>query len=84
VARRVLGDSDDITLRMRCLHANALYRGSNATLNDLSEAVETFYDTTQIARRVLGRAHPTVRSTEMGLQQSRARLEGYIKYFRVS
>jgi tetratricopeptide (TPR) repeat protein len=77
VARRVLGSSNDVTLRMRCLYANALYRDSNATLDDLREAVETFHDTDRIARRVLGSAHPTVRSTELGLQRSRARLGGY-------
>ena len=77
VARRVLSESNEITLKMRWIYAEALYRDSNATLDDLREAVETFHDTDRIARRVLGSAHPTVRSTELGLQRSRARLGGY-------
>ena len=83
VVRRVLGDSNELTLQMRWNYGGALLNRS-ATLDDLREAVTTLEETAPIARRVLGSAHPTVRSTEMGLQQSRARLEGYIKYFRVS
>ena len=84
VARRVLGESHDLTLGIRWSYARALSVNPGATLDDLREAVTTLEETAPIARRVLGSAHPTVRSTEMGLQQSRARLEGYIKYFRVS
>jgi len=84
VARRILGENHDDMLRMRGIYANALFSNPGATLDDLREAVTTLEETAPIARRVLGSAHPTVRSTEMGLQQSRARLEGYIKYFRVS
>ena len=35
VARRVLGDCNDLTLRMRCLYATALYLDEGATLDDL-------------------------------------------------
>ena len=45
-----------------------------ATLDDLREAVYTFEDIKRIARRVLGSAHPTVRSTEVGLRDTRALL----------
>ena len=59
VARRVLGESHDLTLRMRWSYAAALYEDNGATLDDLREAVTTLEDTERIARRVLGGAHPT-------------------------
>ena len=57
---RVLGDSNDITLRMRWVYARALYEDPGATLGDLREAVRTLEDTERTARRVLGGAHPLV------------------------
>ena len=60
VARRVLGDSNDITLRMRWTYARALYEDPAATLDDLREAVTTLEDAERTARRVLGGAHPLV------------------------
>ena len=57
VARRVLGENHELTLRMRCDYALALYEDPNATLDDLREAVTTLEDE-RIARRVLGGAHP--------------------------
>ena len=38
VARRVLGDTHDHTLRMREIYARALYYDPDATLDDLHEA----------------------------------------------
>ena len=64
VARRVLGDSHDLMLRMRWIHAEALYKDDGATLDDLREAVTTFEDTSRIARRVFGSAHPTTAEIE--------------------
>ena len=58
VARRILGDSTDTTLRMRWIYAEALYKDLGATLDDVREAVTTLEDTERIARRVLGGAHP--------------------------
>ena len=58
VARRVLGDGHDITLRMRGCYGETLYTDNGATLDDLREAVTTLEDTARIARRVLGGAHP--------------------------
>merc|ERR1712115_175394 len=60
VARRVVGESNDVTLKIRQNYACALYRDSAATLDDLREAVTTLEDTARIARRVFGGAHPTV------------------------
>ena len=74
VARRVLGENNDDVLRMRGIYAQTLYSDPAATLDDLREAVDTFEDIKRIARRVLGSAHPTVRSTEVGLRDTRALL----------
>ena len=64
VTRRVLGESHHLTLRMRTIYASALYMDSGATLGDLREAVTTLEDVEQIARRVLGGAHPLAKAIE--------------------
>ena len=74
VARRVLGENHDLTLRMRHICAKALYRDPNATLDDLREAVATLEDTERIARRVLGGAHPITVQIERQLRAARAAL----------
>ena len=72
VARRVLGESHEITLWMRMVCAMAIYRDAGATLDDLREAVTTLEDTDRIARRVLGGAHPTTAEIERALRNARA------------
>ena len=74
VARRILGDSHDITLGMRREYAHTLYRDDGATLDDLREAVATLEKTERIARRVLGGTHPITTSIECTLRDSRAAL----------
>ena len=74
VARRVIGDNDRLMLKMRRLYAEALYRDDSATLDDLHEAATTLEDTQRIARRVLGRSHPTTTGVEDCLQEARAPL----------
>ena len=74
VARRVLGEANDLTLKMRWLSARALYRADGATLDDLREAVTTGEDTARIARRVLGGAHPITMGIEKALRFARAAL----------
>ena len=64
VARRVCGDNNDNTLRMRLIYAMSLYENNDATLDDLREAVTTLEDTERTARRVLGGAHPITRGIE--------------------
>ena len=69
VARRVSGDDDVNTLRLRWNYARtlvALYEDADATLDDLREAVTTFEDVARISRRVLGGAHPTMPRTVNG------------------
>ena len=74
VARRVLGDSHDLTLRMRCNYAGALYRDTDATLDDVREAVTMLEETELTARRVLGGAHPGAERIERALRNARAAL----------
>ena len=58
LTRRLLGESHEITLKMRLSYARALYEDPAATLDDVREAVTMFEDAERIARRVLGGAHP--------------------------
>ena len=74
VARRVLGESHDLTLKMMMNYGGALLLDPGATPDDLREVVTTFEDAGQIARRVLGSAHPTTRALEGNLREARASL----------
>ncbi|CAH0365390.1 unnamed protein product [Pelagomonas calceolata] len=74
VARRVLGESDITTLRLRWNYASSLYLDSGATLDDLREAVTTIEETERTARRVLGGAHPTAMAIADSLRRARAAL----------
>ena len=58
VARRVLGESHETTLRMRTNYGRALCKDDCATLDDLRQAVTSLEDTERTALRVLGGAHP--------------------------
>ena len=71
VAQRVLGKSNDLTLTMRSVYANALYGDPGATLADLRESVETLEDAVRIARRVLGGPHPRVANMERAQKNAR-------------
>ena len=73
VARRVLGSNNETTLKMRMIYAKALYEDPGATLDDLHEAVTTLEEIERTARRVLGGAHPVVKSIEAVLRNARAR-----------
>ena len=74
ISRRVLGEGHHLTLKMRSIYAVALWRDDGATLDDLREAVSTLEETTRIARRVLGGAHPNTKGIERALRESRAAL----------
>jgi tetratricopeptide (TPR) repeat protein len=76
IARRVLGASHETTLRIMWNYARALYSDTDATLDDLREAVTTLEEMEPAARRVLGGAHPFVLSIERSLRASRAALLG--------
>ena len=74
VARRVLGESRELTLKMRWIYAETLVFDAAATLDDLSEAVKTLEDAERIARRVFDGAHPTTAGIEKALRGARAAL----------
>ena len=74
VARRVLGESHELTLKTQWSYAKAVYEDTTATLDDLREAGTTLEDAERIARRVFGGANPTTKSIERSLQEARAAL----------
>ncbi len=85
VARRVLGESHDYTLKMRKVYAITIYEDSAATLDDLRECVATLEDLGPTSRRVLGDRHPTTAGIECSLQNARAVLaarEGDVESIR--
>ena len=71
VARRVLGESRELTLCLRQTYAQTIYHDPGATLDDLREAVTTLEETDRIARRVLGGVHPYTKE-----------IEAYLRYVR--
>ena len=72
VARRVLGENNDLTIRMRMVYASALYIDTDATLDDLREAVTRLEETERTTRRVFGSAHPITSKIEQSLRDARA------------
>jgi len=85
VARRVLGETNDLTIRMRCSYAGTLYKDKGATLDDLRESVTTLEDLDRTARRVLGGEHPLTRRVDYELRLTRAALrarEGDVESLR--
>ena len=79
VAQRVLGEANDLTLKMKKLYAEVLFSDDAATLDDLREAVTTLEETAQTARRVLGAANPTAMGIEGELQNARAALNASVR-----
>ena len=81
VARRVLGESHELTLRMRWMYAAALCNDPDAPLDDLvrdlGEAVTTFEEIERTARCVLGGAHPTTMGLEEALRMAQDALSRY-------
>ena len=59
---------------MRMNYALALYLDTDATLDDIREAVTTLEETARLARRVLGGAHPLAGWIERSLRDARAAL----------
>ena len=73
-ARRVLGESNEVTLKMRWNYALTLYIDPAATLDDLRESVETLQETAKTIRQVYGGAHPMAVGIDLALRESRAAL----------
>ena len=71
VARRVIGEDNDLTLMMRKMYAESLCMDAGATLDDLREAVTTLEAAERTARRVFGGAHPLTLNIEGDLRNAR-------------
>ena len=74
VARRVLGKSHEVAIKMLWTYAEMLYEDDHAMLDDLREAVNTLEDSMRGARRIYGSAHPFTKGCEYHLRKSRAAL----------
>ena len=74
MARRVLGEGHRLTLSMRSIYAEVLYKDASSTLDDLREAVTTLEEIVPTTRRVFGGAHPLTKMIEKGLRAARAAL----------
>ena len=74
VARRVLGDNREDTIRMRWNYAKALCIDEDVTFEDLREAVATLEEVERLARRVFGGAHPFTVRIEGSLGDARTML----------
>ena len=70
VARRVLGESNELALKMRWTYAETLCLG-DVTLDDFRKGVTTLEETERTARRVLGGAHPVTEGLEIDLRSVR-------------
>ena len=77
MARRVLRNNNETTLRLRLCYARTLYEDTAATLDDIREAITTLEDAERIARRVLGGANPTTKGIETALRHLRAVLRAH-------
>ena len=74
VARRVLGDTHEYTIRMRWGYARALHNDPSATLENLRDAVETFESVVRLWTRVFGAAHPETPLVQGALEMARKTL----------
>jgi len=61
-------------MKLSCRYAQTLFEDSDATLDNLREAVTTLEVADRIARRVLGGAHPLTTGVERALRDARAAL----------
>ena len=71
---RVMLHHGHITLTLKEVYAEALYKDDGATLGNLREALTMLEDIERTARRVLANLHPRVRSIEESLESVRAAL----------
>ena len=74
VARRVFGDSHDVTIKLRQLYGRVLYRDDGATLDDLREAVTTLESVANSWKQVFGQAHPETPMVQGALEMARKTL----------
>ena len=71
VARRVLGKSHEVVIKMLWTHA-MLHEDDSTTLDDLRKLVNTLEDSARGVRRVYGSAHPFAKGFDYHIKKSRA------------
>jgi len=76
-AQRVLGKSDEGTLKMKINYALMLTTDAKATLVDLNEAIDVLENAIPDAQRAFGASHPLVVHVENTLQYSRQTLRAH-------
>ena len=74
VARRIIGETNIIFLRMRWLYALALFKDQAATLDDHREAVATLESVAPLWKRIFGGAHPETPKIHGALKDARKAL----------
>ena len=74
VARRVLGDNHEMTLKMRWIYARVLYLDEGASLDDRREAVATLESVAHSWKRIFGPAHPETPKAQEALKEAREAL----------
>ena len=74
VARRVLGESNQTTLRMRWGYAISLYEDAAATLDDVRKGVEILESVAPLWKRIFGEAHPETSKVQGALKVARKAL----------
>ena len=74
VARRVLGDNHEMTLKMRWIYARVLYLDEGASLDDRREAVATLESVAHSWKRIFGPAHPETPKAQAALKVAREAL----------
>ncbi len=74
VARRVLGDNHEMTLKMRWIYARVLYLDEGASLDDRREAVATLESVAHSWKRIFGPAHPETPKAQEALKYAREAL----------
>ena len=74
VARRILGDSNEVTFSIKMNYAVSIFADTRASLDYLHEAVSTLEKVDRAARHVFGSAHPTTVKIETLLRDARATL----------
>ena len=70
-ARRAFGESHELTIKIRWIYTEALYRDDDATLDDLREAVTRLEEAAPHARRVFGDGNPLAKDIDAALQNAR-------------
>jgi hypothetical protein len=74
VARRVLGESNKQTLKMRWHYAITIFEDDGATIDDLCEAVETLESVEPSWKRVFGDINPETTRVQEALAHARGKL----------